>query len=172
MKRTIITLILTLGVSGSVYAANESTKLDTNEYINELNNSIGEMNTCISEEGDAFDLVFNVKKGYLTKTIDSIDSKIENYLSLVESMKDIRIKDKSLQSKHDELMDYYIKVSNELKVANDKQKELLEKDYNGFATFKELLDIEGEYGDNLNSIIDESNIIYQDIQKFYIDESE
>lgn len=172
MRRTIITLLLTVGISGSVYAANESIKLDNNEYINKLNDSIGEMNLCISEEGDAFDLLFNIKKGYLSKTIESMDSKIENYSSLVDSMREFKIRNKDLQSKHNELMNYYEEISSDLKIINEKQKGLLDKDYNGFSTFKELLNIQEEHGDILNNKIDAANVIYQEIQDFYINESE
>lgn len=172
MKKTIIALLLTIGVTGSAYAANESSKLDNNEYINKLNNSIGEMNTCILDEGDAFDLVFNIKKGYLSKSIEAMDSRIENYLSLVESMDETKIRDKDLQLKHNELMNYYIEITEDIKVINDKQKDLLEKNYNGFATFKELLDLEESHGNLLNNKVDAANDVYQEIQNFYIDESE
>ena len=170
MKK-IIALLLIIGVftTSSVFAYNKNVKLNTEEYINLINTNIAELRVSIEikEKVNLGTILLNgIEEGYIIPSINNDTKLKEGITELINNIKDVKIYNKKLQNKHDELIlelnsltelvNSSIKCKNDILNSNDKK----------LVKGQRLLQEDDKQIDIINNKIEEINDIYKEINSF------
>ena len=170
MKK-IIALLLIIGTftTSSVFAYNKNVELNTEDYINLINTHMTELKNEIEDKEKAnlgTILLNGIEEGYIIPSINN-DVKLNKVITeLVNNVKDVKIYNKKLQNKHDELIlalnnltelvNSSIKCKNEILNSNDKK----------LVKGQRLLQEDDKKIDIINDKIEEINNLYKEINNF------
>lgn len=165
MKKILLTSIFILSMSCSSFASDK--EMTSQEYINKLNNYVGEMkNVTDIKEGTIFkSITKGFDSGYLVPDINRLEVLTDNCEGIADNMKGFKLEDRQLQVKHDELVNQYYEVYNSLNEVLIAKKDLLNKDLNTAIKFGKLCVIDLSKAYLANEEIDKLNDMYKDINK-------
>lgn len=167
MKRLIMTSIIIASMTYTGFATEK--EISNKDYINTLNNYVGEMkeNTDIKEGNFISSTFKGVDRGYLIPDINRLEVLKENCEGIFLSMTSIVLEDKLMQSKHNGLVDKYREVIVSLDEVLVSKRKLLNQDTNSIVKFGKLFIIDNTKTYTANEKIEELNKIYKDINKYY-----
>ena len=108
MKK-IIALLLIIGAftTSSVFAYNKNVELNTEEYIDLINTNITELRDKmeVKEKANLGTILLNgIEEGYIIPSINNDTKLKEGITELINNIKDVKIYNKKLQNKHNELV--------------------------------------------------------------------
>ena len=156
MKKIIMVSILLIQITTSTSFAN------SNDYISNLNNSIGEMKIEL-EEKNKVSLLKGIDDGYLIPEIENVQNLKNELIGLNGNLKKQNIKNNDLKEKNDLLVKNIDELIVLLNDTIDYKKGLMEE--SALVKFVKLI-VEDDYKVSLaNNKIKEINKIYKDINK-------
>lgn len=167
MKKIFIVSVIVFATS-TVSFANDK-ELSNKEYINTLNNYVGEMKseTDVKEGNLISSVLGGFDDEYLSKDINRLRLLKDGCDSLVDNMKEVKLLDKTLQHKHNNLMSRYENVSERLtKVINEKENLLNSSSYS-IVKFGKTILIDSTKTHLANEEIDKLNDEYKSINEYY-----
>ena len=167
MKRLILTTIFVFSMSIISFAAED--EISNKEYINTLNNYIGEMKneTDIKEGNLLSSIIVGFDNGYLNPDIERLSALKYNCDNIYNDLKDLKLEDKIMQNKHNELISKYKDVSNKLNDVLIAKEKLLNKDILSFVKIGKTIFIDTTKTHLANEEIENLNNIYKDINSYY-----
>ena len=163
MKKLLLTLLIIIGISINpkfIYSEN----LNINEYIKLINISISELNANIEpiEKANLKTLLFNgLNEGYIIPSINNYENLKNEINILIENIKDTKVLNKSLQIKHNSLIDELSEITKLIDESIDIKKEILNGDI--LKLVKDEKKVQ-----TINKKIDSINTIYKEINNFSI----
>ena len=163
MKKLLLTLLIIIGISTNpkfIYSEN----LNINGYIKLINISISELNANIEpiEKANLKILLLNgLNEGYVIPSINNYENLKNEIDILIGNIKDTKVLNKSLQIKHNLLIDELSEITKLIDESINIKKEILNGDI-----FK-LIEDEKKV-QNINKKIDLVNTIYNKINNFSI----
>lgn len=165
MKKILLTSIFILSMSCNSFASNR--EMTSQEYINKLNNYVGEMKDVTDiKEGTIFKSVTKgFDNGYLVPDINRLEVLTDSCKGIADNMKGFKLENKQLQIKHNELVNQYYEVYNSLNKVLIAKNDLLNKDLNTAVKFGKLCLIDLSKAYLANEEIDKLNDMYKDINK-------
>jgi hypothetical protein len=165
MKRLLLTSIFILSMSCISFATDK--EMTNQEYINVLNNYVGEMKEITDiKEGSLFkSITKGFDDGYLVPDINRLVVLKDSCKSIADNMKDFKLSNKQMQSKHNELINKYYEVSDSLNDVLVAKQNLLNKDLGTTVKFGKLCVIDLSKSYVTNDKIEELNNIYKDINE-------
>lgn len=170
MKKIIISLLIVISfMTGSVFAYNKNIELNTEEYINLINTSISKLNAKTESKEKATIgtiLLHGADEGYIIPSIKNDIALKEGITELINNIKDAKIYNKKLQSKHEkfisELNSLTELVNSSIKC---KTKILSSKDRN-LTKCQRILKEDDKKVQEVNKKIDIVNNLYKEINNF------
>lgn len=170
MKKIIVSLLIIGSITtGSVFAYNKNVALNTEEYISLINTNIAELNTEVEpkEKANMGTILLNgIDEGYIIPSINN-DTKLKNCISgLVNNIKDTKILNKKLQSKHNELMTELTELTELLNNTIECKKEILNSNDKNLTKGQRLLKEDDKKIKAANEKIEKINNIYKEINNF------
>ena len=170
MKK-IIALLLIIGAftTSSVFAYNKNVELNTEEYINLLNTNMSELRAEIEikEKANLGTILLNgIEEGYIIPSINNDTKLKEGITKLINDVKDVKIYNKKLQNKHDELI---LKLNSLTELVNSSIKcknEILNSNDKKLVKGQRLLQEDDKKIDIINDKIEEINDLYEEINNF------
>lgn len=170
MKKIIISLLIIGSLTtGSVFAYNKNVELNTEEYISLINTNIAELNAEVEpkEKANMGTILLNgIDEGYIIPSINN-DTKLKNCVSeLVNNIKDTKIFNKKIQSKHNELMTELTDLTELLDNTIECKKEILNSNDKNLTKGQRLLKEDDKKIKAANKKIEKINDIYKEINNF------
>ena len=170
MKRILMVTVLVIGLTtGSVLAYNNNVKMNTEQYVSMLNTYISEMNAEVEpqEKANLGTILLNgMNDGYIKPSINN-DTKLMNCVSgLVNNIKETKIINKELQSKHTTLMDNMEELVSLLNDTIEYKKEILNSNEKSLVKGQKLVTEDEEKVKLVNGKIEEINSLYEEINNF------
>ena len=170
MKK-IIALLLIIGAftTSSVFAYNKNVELNTEEYINLLNTNMSELRAEIEikEKANLGTILLNgIEEGYIIPSINNDTKLKEGITELINNVKDVKIYNKKLQNKHDELI---LKLNSLTELVNSSIKcknNILNSNDKKLVKGQRLLQEDDKQIDIINDKIEEINYLYKEINNF------
>ena len=170
MKK-IIALLLIIGTftTSSVFAYNKNVELNTEEYINLLNTNMSELRSKIEikEKANLGTILLNgIEEGYIIPSINNDTKLKEGITELIYNIKDVKIYNKKLQNKHDELI---LKLNSLTELVNSSIKcknDILNSNDKKLVKGQRLLQEDDKQIDIINDKIEEINDLYKEINNF------
>lgn len=165
MKKIITTIFILIALTGNSMAYTH--ELNNNEYINKLNTYVGEMKLETDVSGGSIlkSLVSGIDEGYLQPDISKLE-KIRNSLNgLIANIENESIKDKELQSRHNEFISESKIVVKLLDKDIIAKKEVLETQAHGLVKIGKLLRIDNNESKKVNDHIEKVNKIYKEMNE-------
>ena len=170
MKK-IIALLLIIGAftTSSVFAYNKNVELNTEEYINLLNTNMSELRAEIEikEKANLGTILLNgIEEGYIIPSINNDIKLKEGITELINDVKNVKIYNKKLQNKHDELI---LKLNSLTELVNSSIKcknDILNSNDKKLVKGQRLLQEDDKQIDIINNKIEEVNDIYKEINNF------
>lgn len=170
MKRIMIATVIIFSLTTSgILAYNKNVKLNTQEYINMLNTTIGELNDELeSKEKATLGNIFSkgIDEGYIVPSINN-DTKLKESISgLIDNIKETKIINKDIQLKHNELMHHMEDLTILLENTIECKNKILKSKENSLKKGQMLLTEDGKKVRSANNKIDEINNLYKEINNF------
>ena len=170
MKK-IIALLLIIGAftTSSVFAYNKNVELNTEEYINLLNTNMSELRAEIEikEKANLGTILLNgIEEGYIIPSINNDTKLKEGITELINNVKDVKIYNKKLQNKHDELILKLNSLTELVNVSIKCKKEILNSNDKKLVKGQRLLQEDDKKIDIINNKIEEINDLYKEINNF------
>lgn len=165
MKKILIALLIIISISTvPTNAYNKKLDLNINEYIKLINVSISELNANLEpiEKANLKTILLNgLNEGYIIPSINNYENLKNEIDILIGNIKDTKVLNKSLQIKHNLLIDELSEITKLIDESINIKKEILNGDI-----FK-LIEDEKKV-QNINKKIDLVNTIYNKINNFSI----
>ena len=161
MKK-IIALLLIIGAftTSSVFAYNKNVELNTEEYINLLNTNMSELRAEIEikEKANLGTILLNgIEEGYIIPSINNDIKLKEGITELINDVKNVKIYNKKLQNKHDELI---LKLNSLTELVNSSikcKRDILNSNDKKLVKGQKLLQEDDKKIDIINDKIEEIN---------------
>lgn len=172
MKKIIITMLM-IGcfATTSIFAYEYNLQLNTDQYVSLINTNIAEMTAEIEankQKATLGTLFFDggLEEGYVKPSIKN-DTLLKNCVSgLIDNIKDTKIIDKKLQSKHNELMDLMQELTVLLDDTIKCKDDILKSNDNKMTKARKILLEDENILKEVNSKIEEINKVYIQINNF------
>ena len=170
MKK-ILVLLLIIGAftTSSVFAYNKNIELNTEEYINLINTNMTELKDKIEikEKANLGTILLNgIEEGYIIPSINNDIKLKEGITELINNIKDVKIYNKNLQNKHDELILKLNSLTELVNVSIKCKKEILNSNDKKLVKGQRLLQEDDKKIDIINNKIEEINDLYKEINNF------
>ena len=163
MKKILIALLIIIGISTNpkfIYSEN----LNINKYIKLINVSISELNANLEpiEKANLKTILLNgLNEGYIIPSINNYENLKNEIDILIGNIKDTKVLNKSLQIKHNLLIDELSEITKLIDESINIKKEILNGDIFKLIEDEKKVQI-------INKKIDSVNTIYKKINNFSI----
>jgi hypothetical protein len=161
--KIVVCLLVFGAVTGSCYGYSKTLKDD--EYVNIMNNYIGEMKSCTEHQGGSLfkSLFGNIDDNYLVPEIDKQKLLLSGISGLKENISTLKLRNKDTKERHQEIMNKYTEVINLLDKDIKVKKDTLNKKVNDSDKYKMITNIDPDIQKTIDKRFYEIGIILQNI---------